>query len=164
MQKATFPPVGFTLIELLVVVLIIGILASIALPQYQKAVEKSRSAEAIVMLKNAHQAYELLRLGGTMPGDVSPKDVVDWSAGTWSSDGWHFCTKKFFYEIAHPDIYAIRSDNIKSDCSGFSNDLYTIDYGFPEETGEVVCFVSSDVGYAVCKGLVSQGFELRDER
>jgi len=47
---------GFTLVELIIVVIIIGILASIGLTQYNKVVEKSRAAEARMVLGTLRSA------------------------------------------------------------------------------------------------------------
>ena len=78
---------GFTLIELLVVVLIIGILAAVAVPQYQKAVEKSRATQAFVLLKSLSQAAQSYYLAnGTYPTKFNELDIDL----TWTDNKpWH---------------------------------------------------------------------------
>ena len=160
---------GFTLIELLVVVLIIGILAAIALPQYQKAVEKARAAEAVTLLKHFQQAYILhyLEHGKYDDGGVSipGSSIVDLKNGTWNNSGNFLCTKNFFFEFSSPDIYAYRSNNIAADCSTSTDDMYAINIQVPLYEGWEayrVCSGYTDMGYKVCQGL--QGFTPVDER
>ncbi len=75
---------GFTLIELLVVVLIIGILAAVAVPQYQKAVEKARAVEAISALTSIMKGVELYMLANG--SGVPTFDQLDISVGDKFND------------------------------------------------------------------------------
>ena len=85
---------GFTLIELLVVVLIIGILAAVALPQYEVAVGKSRiakilpflssvkAAQEIYYMSNGNYANDWAELDVTIPNGLTPYACVSGSGKT----------------------------------------------------------------------------------
>ncbi len=61
-QGGQKPACGFTLIELLVVILIIGLLAAVALPQYQKAVRKARMADIATTFNTISKAIDTFML------------------------------------------------------------------------------------------------------
>jgi len=69
---------GFTLVELLVVVLIIGILSAMAIPQYLKAAERARAAQAISILGSLVKAERIYQsLHSTMTPHVTLLDFTE---------------------------------------------------------------------------------------
>ena len=88
---------GFTLIELLVVVLIIGILSSIALPQYQKSVAKARASEVLLTTKAILDAGRIY----VMANDDCPHSLSDLDIDIPShTKDWYYSVNGIGYNCA----------------------------------------------------------------
>ena len=153
---------GFTLIELLVVVLIIGILSSVALPQYTKSVEKARLAEVLTNIKTIQNNFQMFRLENPSPSNTCLKDMGgagELTGGEWvSSENCMYQTKNFRYDIVTCD-----SSHCYAEICRLPNHDYCIVLDGLNGKEDVSCFTEqTDIGRFICKSLESQGFQYFD--
>ncbi len=138
---------AFTLIELLVVVLIIGILAAVALPQYRIAVEKARAAEVMTVLKSMREAEERYYLANgryttnfeeldlSLPGTVWASNQIRLPSG---------------WKIVLHDMYVYAQN--KSDTNTF---VFLYMYINDSTKGKRTCYAKQNntIANQVCKSL-----------
>jgi len=132
---------GFTLIELLVVVLIIGILASIGIPQYFKVVEKSRIAEAQNMFTNIRAAQErALAREGVYTNDFGKLDIILKNSSGGDCTGAGACRMRYYSFSMAPNgstSYTITATRITPPSIPARYGSYAITYAGP--AGNMTC-------------------------
>ena len=148
---------GFTLIELLVVVLIIGILAAVAVPQYQVAVAKSRVAAImpiVTALKKAEKTYYLENGEYTTIAQDLDLDIPCTKSVRAEDDAQFWtCGKDFLVQAGTDSIYANYCPNHNDsfeECDSVRDFQIGAHYA-----GRGFCFVknNSKFGESICKNL-----------
>ena len=144
---------GFTLIELLVVVLIIGILAAVALPQYQKAVTKSKVSSVMPLLRAIANAEETYYLANNQYTTLYDELAIELPAGTTvSSSGKTATLPGGLKIILMSSGYVATTIN-----EGKENGVVQLNYWFAHGIGqyhnpfECYAAVADPLGISICK-------------
>lgn len=158
---------GFTLIELLVVVLIIGILAAIALPQYEKAVTKSRIATMLPLMRRWYDALAVYKMEHGHYGNDSEWPTSDnlgvswpsdWNTGVSDLEGWNDLWYCFSNEEAYGEGYC-QTEWLGEDMVRIWMFQPDTPDGYSAFAGKRVCEASTQKGKAICNSLGGKKLE-----
>ena len=123
---------GFTLLEIIIVIIIIGILASIALPKFFKTIEFSRGQEALANLGTIRQAMERCYLytrtytpctgfGNLDVPDPGPSSHWSYSMGALTATGYTLTAARTTMDSGvTTDQIQIAQDGLKTGAGQFS--------------------------------------------
>ena len=133
---------GFTLLEMLVVSLIIGILAAIALPKYQLAVEKARAAEGITILRSLRDAqFNYFLTHGKYSNNINDLDISFPGEDSSYAGVQRKESKNFSFGVK----------DIENELAVASRKPLIKDYGLKVQGQQLICRVYTDFGRQVCK-------------
>ena len=142
---------GFTLIEILVVVLIVAILAAVALPNYTRAVNKSRLAEAVLISKSLDGAVRHLANREVSGQGKEIAGIFSLTGASWDESGLKYSTNLHSLDISCQDARCVAHIYYPKE----GTPLYTLTFTGQKDLDTIKTCQGPDY---ICQSLEDKGF------